>query len=241
MTRVVLITGGTRGIGAAIAKAFAKAGYKVAANYAGNSQAAEAFKSETGIATFQWDVRDFNACMQGVKTVEAALGPVDILVNNAGIARDGMLHKMTTERWNDVLDINLSSCFNMSRQLIEGMRERGFGRIINISSVNGQKGSVGQTNYGAAKAGMIGFTKSLAYESARKGVTVNCIAPGYIKTEMLDAMPENVKNDIIATIPVGRFGESEEVAHCALFLADEKAGFITGATIAINGGQYVSG
>jgi acetoacetyl-CoA reductase len=238
---VVLVTGGTRGIGAAISKAFKDAGYIVAANYAGNDAAAQIFKTETGIAVFKWDVSDFDACAQGIKNVETTLGPVEILINNAGIVRDGMLHKMTSQKWCEVLDTNLASCFNMTRNVIDGMRERNFGRIINISSINGQKGQMGQTNYAAAKAGMIGFTKSLAYETARKGITVNCIAPGYINTEMMQSMTEDVLKNIIATIPVGRLGEPDEVAHCAVFLADDKSGFITGATIAVNGAQYVSG
>jgi len=241
MTRTAIVTGGTRGIGAAISLGLRDAGYTVAANYAGNDEAAAAFKAETGIAVFKWNVGDFDACAAGVAAVEEALGPVDTLVNNAGITRDGMLHKMDAVQWRDVLSVDLDSVFYMSRQVIEGMRERNFGRIINISSINGQKGQMGQTNYSAAKAGVIGFTKALAQETARKGITVNCVAPGYINTEMLAAVPQDVLKGIVATIPVGRLGEADEMAHCVLFLADEKSGFITGATLTANGAQYIAG
>ncbi|MEQ9517881.1 MAG: acetoacetyl-CoA reductase [Parvibaculum sp.] len=241
MTRTVIVTGGTRGIGAAISLALRDAGYQVAANYAGNDAAAAAFKAENGIEVFKWDVGDFAASGEGIKAVEAALGPVDTLVNNAGITRDAMLHKMSLDVWRDVMRVDLDSLFNMCRPLIEGMRERGFGRIINIASINGQKGQMGQTNYSAAKAGMIGFTKSLAQEVARKGITVNCVAPGYINTEMVQAVPEKVLASIVGSIPVGRLGTPEEIAHCVAFLADEKSGFITGATLTANGAQYITG
>src|SRR5438105_3076676 len=206
MARVAVVTGGTRGIGAAISMALKAAGYKVAANYGGNDEAAQKFKAETGIPVYKWDVSSYDACTAGLKQVEADLGPVDILVNNAGITRDGMFHRMTPENWTAVINTNLNSLFNMCRPVIDGMRERGFGRIINVSSINGQKGQMGQTNYSAAKAGMIGFTKALALENARKGVTVNCIAPGYIDTEMVQAVPEKVLQGIIDNIPVGRLG-----------------------------------
>ena len=241
MARVAVVTGGTRGIGAAISKAFKDAGFSVAANYGGNDKAAADFKAETGVSVYKWDVGDFEACKSGIAEVEKDLGPVDVVINNAGITRDGMLHKMTPEQWNDVIRVDLTSVFNMSRNVIDGMRERGSGRIINISSINGQKGQMGQTNYSAAKAGLIGFTKALAQETARKGITVNCIAPGYIDTEMVQAVPEEVLKGIVAGIPVGRLGQAEEIANCCLYLADEKSGFVTGTTIAVNGGQYLSG
>ncbi len=239
MSRVALVTGGTRGIGAAIAKALKTAGYKVAANYAGNDEAAAKFKSETGIPVFKWDVSSFDACADGVKKVEAELGPVEVLVNNAGITRDAMLHRMTPEQWNAVINTNLGSLFNMTRQVIEGMRERKFGRIVNISSINGQKGQMGQSNYSAAKAGEIGFTKALAQEGARAGITVNAIAPGYINTEMVQAVPKDVlEKSILPQIPIGRLGEPEEIARCVVFLASDDAGLITGSTLSANGGQY---
>jgi acetoacetyl-CoA reductase len=241
MSKVALVTGGTRGIGAAISLALRDAGYAVAANYAGNTEAAAGFAKETGIATFKWNVGDYDDCVKGIAEVEGALGAVDVLVNNAGITRDGMLHKMTPQQWREVIAVDLDSMFNMCQPLINGMRERGFGRIINISSINGQKGQMGQTNYSAAKAGVIGFTKALAQEVARKGITVNCIAPGYIDTDMVAAVPEKVLESIIATIPVGRLGKAEEIAHCVTFLADEKAGFVTGATLTANGAQYIAG
>ncbi|MDX6749557.1 acetoacetyl-CoA reductase [Geminicoccaceae bacterium 1502E] len=240
MTRVALVTGGTRGIGAAISVGLKEAGYKVAASFAGNEEAARAFESKTGILVFRWDVGDFEACRQGIAAVEKALGPVDVLVNNAGITRDTTLHKMTAEQWQSVIRTNLDSVFNLSRLVIEGMRARSFGRIITISSINGQKGQFGQSNYAAAKAGVVGFSKSLAQENAAKGITVNVVAPGYIGTEMVRAVPEDVlKAKILPQIPVGRLGEPEEVARCVTFLASEDAGFITGSTITINGGQYM--
>lgn len=241
MARVALVTGGTRGIGAAIGKALKAAGYTVAANYAGNDAAAAAFTAETGIATFKWDVSDFEACKAGIAEVAEKLGPVEVLVNNAGITRDGMLHKMSPENWHAVLNTNLTSVFNMCRNVIEDMRERGFGRIVNISSINGQKGQMGQTNYSAAKAGEIGFTKALAQEVARKGITVNAICPGYIATEMVLAVPKDVlEKSILPQIPVGRLGQAEEIARCVVFLAADEAGFITGSTLSANGGQLLS-
>ena len=241
MPKVAIVTGGTRGIGSAISIALKAAGYAVAASYAGNDKAAEAFSKATGIATFKWDVGDYDACVKGIAEVEAALGSVDILINNAGITRDSMLHKMTPQMWREVISTDLDSVFNMTQPLIAGMRDRGFGRIINISSINGQKGQMGQTNYSAAKAGMIGFTKALAQEVAKKGITVNVVAPGYIDTEMLQAVPEKVLDSVIAGIPVGRLGYVEEVAHCVTFLADERSAFITGATLTCNGAQYITG
>jgi acetoacetyl-CoA reductase len=239
MSRVALVTGGTRGIGAAIAKALQAAGYKVAANYAGNDDAAKKFKDDTGIPVFKWDVSSFDACVEGVKQVQAALGPVEVLVNNAGITRDAMLHRMKPEQWSAVINTNLGSLFNMTRQVIEGMRERKFGRIVNISSINGQKGQMGQTNYSASKAGEIGFTKALAQEGARAGITVNAICPGYINTEMVQAVPKDVlEKSILPQIPIGRLGEPEEVARCVVFLASDEAGLITGSTLSANGGQY---
>ena len=240
MARVALVTGGTRGIGAAISKALKAAGYKVAASYAGNDAAAEKFKAETGIAVFKWDVSSFEACAEGVKKAEAEVGPIDVLVNNAGITRDGAFHKMSLEQWNAVVGTNLGSLFNMSRQVIEGMRARKFGRIINISSINGQKGQFGQGNYSAAKAGEIGFTKALALENARGGITVNAICPGYINTEMVQAVPKDVlEKAILPLIPIGRLGEPEEIARAVVFLAADEAGAITGSTLTINGGQYM--
>ena len=241
MTRTALVTGGSRGIGAAISKALKDAGCKVAANYAGNDEAANAFKAETGIPVYKWSVADYDACVAGISQVEADLGPIDILVNNAGITRDAMFHKMTPQQWNEVIGTNLTGLFNMSHPTFAGMRERGFGRIINISSINGQKGQMGQANYSAAKAGDIGFTKALAQEGAFKGVTVNAICPGYIGTEMVRAVPEDVlKSKILPQIPVGRLGEPEEIARCVVFLASDDAGFITGSTISANGGQFFS-
>jgi acetoacetyl-CoA reductase len=241
MAGVALVTGGTRGIGAAISVALNEAGYQVAASYGGNDEAAAAFKAETGIAVYKWDVGDFEACKAGVAQVEADLGPVEVLVNNAGITRDGMLHKMTPENWRAVITTNLDSVFNMTRNVIEGMRGRGYGRIISISSINGQQGQMGQTNYCAAKAGLIGFTKAAAQENAFKGITVNAIAPGYVGTEMVRAVPEEVlKAKILPHIPVGRLAEPEEVARCAVFLASKDAGFITGSTLSVNGGQYMA-
>lgn len=241
MSKVAVVTGGTRGIGAAISIALKDAGYKVAANYAGNDESANKFSGESGIAVYKWDVGDTAACAEGLAKIEADLGPVEIVVNNAGITRDGMLHKMTEEQWKDVIRVDLDSMFNMTKPVIDGMRERGYGRIINISSVNGQKGQMGQANYSAAKAGVIGFTKALAQETARKGITVNAIAPGYINTDMVAAVPEKVLESIIAGIPVGRLGRAEEIAHCVTFLCDDNAGFLTGTTLSPNGGQYMSG
>ncbi|PPB80528.1 3-oxoacyl-[acyl-carrier-protein] reductase [Albidovulum inexpectatum] len=239
MSRVALVTGGTRGIGAAISIALKNAGYKVAANYAGNDAAAEAFTKETGIPTYKWSVADYDACVDGVRRVETDLGPIDILVNNAGITRDAMFHKMTPQQWKEVIDTNLTGVFNMTHPVWPGMRERKFGRVINISSINGQKGQAGQANYSAAKAGDLGFTKALAQEGARAGITVNAICPGYIATEMVKAIDEKVlKERILPQIPVGRLGEPEEIARCVVFLASDDAGFITGSTISANGGQY---
>ncbi|MDH3668046.1 MAG: acetoacetyl-CoA reductase [Paracoccaceae bacterium] len=241
MGRVALVTGGSRGIGAAISKALQAAGYTVAANYAGNDEAAGAFKAETGIPVYKWSVADYDACAEGIAKVEADLGPVEILVNNAGITRDGMFHRMTREQWNEVISTNLNGVFNMTHPIWPGMRERKFGRVINISSVNGQKGQAGQTNYSAAKAGDIGFTRALAQEGARAGITVNAICPGYIGTEMVRAIDEKVLNErIIPQIPVGRLGEPDEIARCAVFLASDDAGFLTGSTISPNGGQFFS-
>jgi acetoacetyl-CoA reductase len=234
-----IITGGTRGIGRAISATLKDAGYNVAATYAGNVEAAQQFKSETGIPVFKFDVADFNACAEGVKAIEAALGPIEVLVNNAGITRDTTMHRMRADQWNDVIRTNLDSCFNMSRAVIEGMRGRGFGRIVNIGSINGQAGQIGQTNYSAAKAGIHGFTKALAQEGASRGVTVNAVSPGYVETDMVRAVPPNVLEQIIARIPVGRLGKPEEIARAVLFLAADEAGFITGSTLTINGGQYL--
>lgn len=241
MARVALVTGGTRGIGKAISARLKADGFKVAANYAGNAEAAEATAKELGISVYKWDVGDAAQCAEGIAKVAADLGPVDVLVNNAGITKDGLFHKMAQEKWDDVIRVDLSSLFYMTRPVIEGMRERGFGRIINITSINGQKGQVGQVNYSAAKAGMIGFTKALAQESASKGVTVNAIAPGYIDTDMVAAVPEDVLRKIISTIPVGRLGKAEEIAHAVSFLASDGAAFMTGATLTMNGAQYIAG
>ncbi|MBW6424041.1 beta-ketoacyl-ACP reductase [Rhizobium sp. XQZ8] len=242
MSRVALVSGGTRGIGAAISIALKAAGYRVAANFAGNEEKAKAFHDETGIPVFKWDVSSYQACAEGIAKVEAELGPIEILVNNAGITRDGMFHKMTPEQWNEVIGTNLSGLFNMTHPVWTGMRDRNFGRIISISSINGQKGQMGQVNYSAAKAGDLGFTKALAQEGAAKGITVNAICPGYIATEMVKAVPEKVLNErIIPQIPVGRLGEPEEIARCVVFLASDEAGFITGSTLTANGGQYMSG
>ena len=241
MARVAVVTGGTRGIGAAVSKALKAAGCKVAASYAGNDEAAEKFKGDTGISVYKWDVSSYDACVEGLKKVEAELGPVEILVNNAGITKDGMFHKMTPDQWYAVINTNLNSLFNMTRPVWEGMRGRKFGRVICISSINGQKGQLGQVNYSAAKAGDIGFVKALAQEGARAGITVNAICPGYIATDMVKAMnPEVVAKTIVPLIPVGRLGEPEEIARCVLFLASDDAGFITGSTISANGGQYLA-
>ena len=241
MARVAVVTGGTRGIGEAISKGLQAAGYTVAATYAGNDEKANAFKDATGIAVYKWDVADPKQCEDGLARLQAEVGPVDVLVNNAGITRDGTFHRMSFEQWSAVIRTNLDSMFTMTRPLIGGMRERGYGRIIIISSINGQKGQVGQTNYSAAKAGVIGFAKALAQENARNGVTVNVIAPGYIATEMVQAVPEDVlKTKILPLIPVGRLGEAEEIARAVVFLAGEDADFITGSTLSVNGGQYMA-
>ncbi len=240
MSKVAIVTGGTRGIGAAISAALKAAGHTVAANYAGNDEAAKAFSDETGIATYKWDVSSFQACADGIAKVEDDLGPVGIVVNNAGITRDGVLHRMAEDQWSAVISTNLDSVFNMSRGVIDGMRERGFGRIVNISSINGQKGQMGQVNYSAAKAGVIGFTKALAQEGARKGITVNCICPGYINTDMVAAVPEKVLETIIAGIPVGRLGEASEIADAVVYLTRDEAGFVTGSVMTVNGGQYMA-
>jgi acetoacetyl-CoA reductase len=237
---VALVTGGTRGIGRAITERLRSDGFSVAAGYAGNEEAARSCASELGVMIVKGNVGDFEDCGRAVRQVEAELGPIDVLVNNAGITRDAMLHKMTPQQWNEVIYVNLASVFHMCRHVIEGMRERGYGRIINISSINGQKGQMGQTNYSAAKAGVIGFTKALAMETAAKGVTVNAVAPGYIDTEMVAAVPQNVLDKIVGGIPVGRLGKAEEIAACVAFLAREDASFITGATITVNGGQYLA-
>jgi len=237
MARVAVVTGGTRGIGAAISKALKAAGYRVAANYGGNDEAAQKFKSETAIPVYKWDVSSYEACVEGLKQVEADLGPVEVLVNNAGITRDAVFHRMKPEQWTAVINTNLNSLFNMCRPVIEGMRARRFGRIVNISSINGQKGQIGQSNYSAAKAGDLGFTKALAQENARNGITVNAVCPGYINTEMVQAMPREVlEKSILPHIPVGRLGEPEEIARCVVFLASDDAGFITGAALTIDGG-----
>jgi acetoacetyl-CoA reductase len=240
MSRVAVVTGGTQGIGAAIATALKGAGFHVAAVYAGNDEKAQKFKAKTDINVYKWDVADVEACAKGLAQIEADLGPVDVLINNAGIARDSMFHKMTFEHWKAVLDTNLNSMFAMTRPVIEGMRARGFGRIVNISSINGQKGQMGQTNYSASKAGIIGFTKALALENANKGVTVNVVCPGYINTDMMAAIPEEVLKKIIATIPMGRLGEADEVAEAVLYLVSEKAAFMTGAVMTLNGAQYIA-
>lgn len=240
MSRVAVVTGGTRGIGEGISVALKEAGFTVAANYAGNDERANAFSEKAGISVYKWDVSDVDACAAGLAKVESELGPIDVVVNNAGITRDAMMHKLTAEKWLEVINTNLNSMFYMTRPVIEGMRERGFGRIVNISSINGQKGQMGQTNYSAAKAGIIGFSKALAQEVARKGITVNAICPGYINTEMVAAVPEKVLEGIIATIPVGRLGKAEEIAAMVRFLVSDEGAFITGAVMTVNGGQYIA-
>ena len=239
MARVAVVTGGTRGIGEAISVALKNAGYVVAANYAGNDEKAKEFSARTGIAVYKFDVSDFNAVKEGIAQITADLGPVDVVVNNAGITRDGVLQRMTPEQWNDVIATNLTSCFNLCRNVIDGMRERGFGRIVNIGSVNGQAGQYGQVNYAAAKSGIHGFTKALAQEGAAKGITVNAIAPGYIDTDMVRAVPPNVLEKIVARIPVGRLGKAEEIAKAVLYLVDDDNGFMTGSTLSVNGGQHM--
>ena len=241
MSRVAIVTGGTRGIGHAISIALKANGYRVAASYAGNDAAAQQFQAETGIPVYKWDVSSYDACVAGIAQVTKDLGPVDVLVNNAGITKDGMFHKMTPDQWYAVINTNLNSLFNMCRPVIDGMRERNFGRIINVSSINGQKGQMGQVNYSAAKAGDIGFSKALAQENAKKGITVNVICPGYIATEMVMAVPKDVLDkQVIPQIPVGRLGQPSEIARCVVFLASDDAGFITGATLTANGGQYMT-
>ncbi|HEY0832273.1 MAG TPA: acetoacetyl-CoA reductase [Azospirillum sp.] len=239
MARVAVVTGGTRGIGEAISVGLKNAGYTVAANYAGNDEAAKAFTARTGIQSYKFDVSDFAACKEGCEKITAELGPIDVLINNAGITRDTVIHRMTPEQWEAVIATNLTSCFNMCRNVIDGMRERSFGRIVNIGSVNGQAGQYGQVNYAAAKSGIHGFTKALAQEGAAKGITVNAIAPGYIDTDMVRAVPAHVLEKIVARIPVGRLGKAEEIARGVLFLVADDGGFITGSTLSINGGQHM--
>ncbi len=240
MTRTAIVTGGTRGIGESIAVALQKAGHKVAATYAGNEDAAAKFTNATGIKAYKFDVADYAACEAGIAAIEADQGPTDILVNNAGVTQDAPFHKMSAEQWQKVISCDLDSVFNMTRPIINGMRDRGFGRVINISSINGQKGQFGQANYSAAKAGLLGFTRALSQESARKGITVNAIAPGYIGTEMVAALDQKVLDSIVGQIPVGRLGTPSEIADCVTFLASDQAGFITGSTLSINGGQYIA-
>ena len=237
--RIALITGGTRGIGAAISEILKNAHYQVVATYQGNEHSAKLVEKRLGIRVYKWNVGDYNACLNGVRRIEEEIGPVDILINNAGITQDSMFHKMDLEQWQDVLTTNLTSCFNMCRAVIDGMRARNFGRIINISSINGQKGQLGQVNYSAAKAGVNGFSKALALEVAKKGITVNTIAPGYIETDMMNTLSEEILNKIVSNIPVGRLGQAKEIAQAVLFLANDNAGFITGSTFSINGGQHM--
>ena len=239
MSRVAVVTGGTRGIGEAISVSLKKAGYKVAANYAGNDERAQAFAQKTGISVFKWDVANYDSCIKGVAEVVAKLGPVDVVVNNAGITRDATLKKQSRAQWDEVLDTNLGGCFNMCKAVWDSMLDRGFGRIVNIGSINGQAGQYGQVNYAAAKSGIHGFTKALAQEGAPKGITVNAIAPGYIDTDMVAAVPANVLEKIVARIPVGRLGRADEIARGVLFLVADDAGFVTGSTMSINGGQHM--
>ena len=241
MSKTVLVTGGTRGIGRAISETMVKKGYKVAANYAGNDAAAQECAEAIGVKVYKFDVGDYDAVTAGRAAIEADLGPIDIVINNAGITRDAPFHKMTKDQWQQVIDVDLTSAFNVTRQVWDGMRERGWGRVINISSINGQKGQFTQANYSAAKAGLIGFTKALAYEGAKKGITSNCVAPGYIDTEMLAAVKPEVLEGIIATIPVGRLGKAEEIASMCAYLASDEAAFINGATMTVNGAQYIAG
>ncbi|MEM8616129.1 MAG: acetoacetyl-CoA reductase [Pseudomonadota bacterium] len=241
MSRTALVTGGPRGLGLAISQALKTAGYNVAANYGGNDEAAKRCEEATGVKGYKFDVSDYGAVGAGLRQIEEDLGPVDVLVNNAGITWDGPFHKMSKEQWDKVIDVDLNSAFNVTRQVWEGMRERGFGRVINISSINGQKGQFGQVNYSAAKAGLIGFTKALAQEGAKKGITVNVVCPGYIDTEMVRAVPEKVLESIISTIPVGRLGKAEEIASMCAYLASDEGAFITGATMTVNGAQYIAG
>jgi acetoacetyl-CoA reductase len=239
MGRVALVTGGTRGIGAAISGSLKKAGYRVAANYHGNDEAAAAFKSETGVPVYKWDVADYDGCKAGAARVESDIGPVEVLVNNAGITRDATLHRMRPDQWQVVLDTNLGSCFNMCNVVIEKMRQSKFGRIVNVGSINGQAGQYGQVNYAAAKSGIHGFTKALAQEGAKLGITVNAVAPGYVDTDMVRAVPENILEKIVAGIPVGRLGRAEDIARTVLFLVADEADFITGSTLSVNGGQHM--
>tara|TARA_B100001113_G_scaffold46386_1_gene33025 strand:- start:112 stop:834 length:723 start_codon:yes stop_codon:yes gene_type:complete len=239
MEKVALVTGGTRGIGAAISKALKNEGYLVAANYNGNDIAAEKFRNETNIPTYKWSVKSYEQCESGVASIEADLGNISVLVNNAGITRDVMFHKMTSQMWHDVIDTNLNGLFNMTHPVWKGMRDRGFGRIINLSSINGQKGALGQVNYSSSKSGDLGFTKALALEGAAKGITVNSICPGYIATDMLKSMPEKLIESTVSQIPVGRLGEPDEIARCVIFLASTEASFITGSTMTVNGGQFI--
>ncbi len=240
MTRTAIVTGGSRGIGAAIARRLQADGARVAATYGGNDAAAAAFTEETGIATYKWSVGDYEACRAGIAEVEGALGPVDILVNNAGITRDAPFHRMTPEQWHEVIDTNLTGVFNMTHCVWGGMRSRKFGRIVTISSINGQKGQFAQVNYAASKAGDIGFTKALAQEGARAGITVNVVAPGYVNTDMMSTIPEKVMEGIVGAIPVGRLGEADEIARAVAFLTSDEAGFVTGSTLSANGGQYMA-
>lgn len=239
MARVALVTGGTRGIGEAICLKLNELGYTVVANYGGNDEAAKAFTERTGIAAMKFDVSDFDTTNAAIKQIENDYGPVEVLINNAGITRDGTMHRMSFEQWDAVIQTNLASCFNTCRAVIEGMRERNFGRIVNVGSVNGQAGQYGQVNYAAAKSGIHGFTKALALEGAAKGITVNAIAPGYVDTDMVRAVPEEVLTKIIRTIPVGRLGRPEDIANSVAFLVDDESGFITGSTLSINGGQHM--
>ena len=239
MEKVALVTGGTRGIGAAISKALKNEGYLVAANYNGNDIAAEKFRNETNIPTYKWSVKSYEQCESGVASIEADLGNISVLVNNAGITRDVMFHKMTSQMWHDVIDTNLNGLFNVTHPVWKGMRDRGFGRIINLSSINGQKGALGQVNYSSSKSGDLGFTKALALEGAAKGITVNSICPGYIATDMLKSMPEKLIESTVSQIPVGRLGEPDEIARCVIFLASTEASFITGSTMTVNGGQFI--
>jgi len=239
MARVAVVTGGTRGIGRAVSITLKNAGYNVAANYGGDDNAARQLNEETGIPVFKFDVTDFNACAEGVKKIGTQLGPIEVLVNNAGITRDATMHRMNYEQWNAVIQTNLSSCFNMSRAVIEGMRARSFGRIVNVASINGQAGQYGQVNYAAAKSGIHGFTKALAQEGAARGITVNTLAPGYVNTDMVRAVPADVVTKIIARIPVGRLGKPEDISRAVLFLVADDADFITGSTLSVNGGQHM--
>ncbi|TAN58371.1 MAG: acetoacetyl-CoA reductase [Magnetospirillum sp.] len=239
MSRLAVVTGGTRGIGRAIATALKNKGYKVVANYLGNAEAAAAFTEETGIASIAWDVSDFKACDAAVRRIGAEFGPIEVLVNNAGITRDATMHRMTFEMWDDVIRTNLSSCFNMCRAVIEPMRDKGFGRIVNVGSINGQAGQYGQVNYAAAKSGIHGFTKALALEGAGRNITVNAIAPGYVDTDMVRSVPPIVLEKIVARIPVGRLGRAEDIARAVLFLVADDADFITGSTLSVNGGQHM--